>query len=73
MFRSKTLRKMPPETRAFAKLLNELESVCRRGKNLVPKLERLERDSQALATAKGSKPILAPVESDEQGIDDLQL
>ena len=51
-YRKATLRKMPPETRKYAKLLNELESVLRRGKNMVPQISRLELDSGALAHAK---------------------
>ena len=52
MYRKATLRRMPPVTRKFAKLLGELESVVRRGKNLVEEIARLELDSQALAHAK---------------------
>jgi len=33
-------------------LLNDLESVLRRGKNMVEKIARLELDSRALAHAK---------------------
>lgn len=51
-FRKSTLRKMPPVTRKYAKLLNELDSVLRRGKNLVEEIQRLELDSRALAHAK---------------------
>jgi len=43
---------MPPVTRKYAKLLNELDSVLRRGKNLVEEISRLELDSRALAHAK---------------------
>ena len=53
MFRPKTLRKMSPVTRKYAKLLNELDSVLRKGKNLVEDIQRLELDSRALAHAKG--------------------
>ena len=52
MFRKATLRKMSPETRKYAKLLNDLESVLRRGKNMVEEISRLELDSRALAHAK---------------------
>ena len=51
-YRKATLRRMPPETRKYARLLNNLESVLRRGKNLVEKMQRLELDSRALAHAK---------------------
>ncbi len=52
MYRKATLRRMPPETRKYAKLLNDLESVLRRGKNMVETMSRLELDSRALAHAK---------------------
>lgn len=51
-YRKATLRRMSPVTRKYAKLLGELESVLRRGKNLVEEIARLELDSQALAHAK---------------------
>jgi hypothetical protein len=50
--RKATLRRMPPVTRKYAKLLNELDSVLRRGKNMVEVIQRLELDSRALAHAK---------------------
>jgi len=53
MYRRATLRKMPPQVRAYARLLNDLESVLRRGKNMVVKISSLELDSRALANAKG--------------------
>ena len=52
MYRKSTLRKMAPETRKYARLLNDLESVLRRGKNMVETISRLEFDSRALAHAK---------------------
>ena len=52
MYRKATLRKMPPVTRKYAKLLGELESVIRKGKNLVEEIARLELDSRALVHAK---------------------
>ena len=52
MFRKATLRSMPPQTRKYARLLNDLESVMRRGKNMVEVMSRLELDSRALAHAK---------------------
>lgn len=44
---------MSPVTRNYAKLLNELDSVLRKGKNLVEDIQRLELDSRALAHTKG--------------------
>ena len=55
MFRRATLRRMPPTTRKYARLLNELDSVLRRGKNMVEEIQRLELDSRALAHAKELK------------------
>ncbi len=52
MYRKATLRRMPPETRKYARLLNDLDSVLRRGKNMVETISRLELDSRALAHAK---------------------
>jgi len=51
-FRKSTLRRMSPKTRKYARLLNDLESVLRRGKNMVEEIQRLELDSQALTHAK---------------------
>ncbi|MCL0057756.1 hypothetical protein M1N05_01620 [Dehalococcoidales bacterium] len=56
-YRKATLRRMPPVTRKYAKLLGELESVLRRGKNLVEEIARLELDSRALAHAKEREAI----------------
>jgi len=47
-YRKRTLRTMSPTTRKVARLIGELESVCRRLKNLIPDLQKLEADSQAL-------------------------
>ena len=51
-FRKVTLRRMPPVTRRYARLLGELDSVLRKGKNLVEEIARLELDSRALANAR---------------------
>jgi len=51
-FRKSTLRRMSPQTRKYARLLNDLESVLRRGKNMVEEIQRLELDSRALANAR---------------------
>jgi len=47
-YRKKTLRTMSPTTRKVARLIGELESVNKRLKNLIPELQKLEADSQAL-------------------------
>ena len=52
MFRKSTLRRMPPVTRKYARLLNELDSITRRGKNLVEELTRQEMEARALANAR---------------------
>ena len=52
MYRKATLRRMSPTTRKYAKLLNDLDSVLRRSKNMVEEIQRLELDSRALAHAK---------------------
>ena len=69
MFRKATLRKMSPETRKYARLLNDLESVLRRGKNMVETISRLELDSRALAHAKerGAITLSMPQSKDEPG------
>ena len=41
-FRSKTTRRMPPKTRKLAKLINDLASVQRRLKNLLPEIQTAE-------------------------------
>ena len=51
-YRKLTLRRMPPVTRKYARLLGELESVLRKGKNLVEEIARLEHDSRALVHAR---------------------
>ncbi len=51
-FKKKTLRRMSPTARKVARLAGEAESVARRLKNLIPELQRLDLDSQALAHAK---------------------
>jgi len=52
VYRKSTLRRMPPVTRKYARLLGELDSVLRRGKNLVEDIQLLELDSRALAHAR---------------------
>ena len=56
-FRKRTLRTMSPTARKVARLTGELTSVAKRLKNLVPDLQRLDADSQALATAKQNSPV----------------
>ena len=48
-YRKKTLRLMSPTARKVARLAGEADSLARRLKNLIPDLQRLDLDSQALA------------------------
>jgi len=54
-YRKKTLRRMSPTARKVARLAGELDSVVRRLKNLIPELQRLDLDSQALAESQYPK------------------
>lgn len=54
--RKKTLRKLSPTTRKFARLLGEQASVTRRLTNMIPDIQRLELDSQALFKAQEASP-----------------
>lgn len=47
-YRKKTLRIMSPTARKVARLAGELDSISRRLKHLIPHLQRLDLDSQAL-------------------------
>jgi hypothetical protein len=48
MYKKKTLRRMPAVTRRYARIINDLDSVIRRLKNLTEEISRLEFDSRAL-------------------------
>ncbi len=56
-FRKRTLRTMSPTARKVARLTGEVTSVAKRLKNLIPDLQRLDADSQALTTAKQNSPV----------------
>ncbi len=56
-FRKHPLRTMSPTARKVARLIGEQESVAKRLKNLIPDLQQLDADSQALATAKQNSPV----------------
>ena len=47
-YRKKTLRSMQPVTRRYARVLNDLDGIARRLKNLREDIARLELDSSAL-------------------------
>lgn len=57
-YRKRTLRSMSPTTRKVARLIGELESVTRRAKNIIPDLQRLEADSQALYNRKRYEEVM---------------
>jgi len=61
-FRKATLRRLPPVTRKYARLLGDLESVLRKGKNMVEEIARLEHDSRALVHARERGAIVEPPE-----------
>lgn len=54
-YRKKTLRSMSPTARKVARLIGELDSVSRRLKNVIPELQRLDLDSQALKNSQFPK------------------
>ena len=47
-YKKATLRRMPPTTRRYARIVNDLAGVLRKLKNITEDIARLERDSQAL-------------------------
>lgn len=54
-YRKKTLRSMSPTARKVARLIGEQDSISRRLKNLIPELQRLDLDSQALKNSQFPK------------------
>jgi precorrin-6B methylase 2 len=69
-YRKITLRRLPPVTRKYARLLGELDSILHRGKNLVEELARIERESQALAHARERGIVVEmPQTEDEPGFE----
>lgn len=46
-YRGKTTRRMPPKTRKLAKLINDLASIERRLKNLLPEIQTAEMFERA--------------------------
>jgi len=50
-YKKKTLRHMQPITRRYARVINDLDGVLRRLRNLTEEVARLELDSTALLTA----------------------
>ncbi|MBA7692215.1 hypothetical protein ES703_100778 [subsurface metagenome] len=60
--RKRTLRKMSPFCRKYARLLNDLESVLRRGRNLMVELAIMEFESRAMrmSLSKPQEPLPEP-------------
>ena len=48
MYKKKTLRHMQPITRRYARIINDLDGVLRRLRNLTEEVARLELDATAL-------------------------
>ena len=69
-YKKKTLRNLPPKSRKYARLINELDSTSRRLKNLLPDIRDAERAERAMfnqeKAAKSSKAV-----SDERDTGDL--
>jgi hypothetical protein len=51
MYKKKTLRRMQPVTRRYARNLNSLQGILKRLQNLTEDIARLESDSHALLNA----------------------
>jgi len=68
MYKKKTLRRMQPVTRRYARAINDLDGVLRRLRNLTEEVGRLELDSRALYSRreheKPKLPIFAITEDD---------
>ena len=58
-----TLRRYGEVTRKYGKLLNELESVLRKGKNLLADINRLERLAMNMKALKGEESTGTDVEA----------
>lgn len=69
MYRKKTMRRMQPITRRYAAVLNDLDGVLRRLRNLTEEVARLELDSRALY--KRQEHERKEVDDDLQGSSDL--
>ena len=59
--RNSTLRKMSPTARKVARLNGELESVARRIANVVPTIQQIELDSEALKQHKCNQNVVAAI------------
>jgi regulator of replication initiation timing len=59
MYKKKTLRHMQPLTRRYARIVNDLDGVLRRLRNLKDEIARLELDSSALYNQRIHEIVLA--------------
>jgi hypothetical protein len=58
-YRKRTTRRMQPESRKLARLINDLQSVTTRLKNFLPVIQQMELESRALKRGQ-------PAQSDEE-------
>jgi len=65
VYKKKTLRRMKPITRRYARIINDLDGVIRRLKNLTEDIARLEFDSRALHNAQDYQQSSGPKNLDE--------
>jgi hypothetical protein len=65
MYKKKTLRRMKPITRRYARIINDLDGIIRRLKNLTDDIARLEFDSHALHNARECQQSSGPNNLDE--------
>jgi hypothetical protein len=69
-YRKLTIRRMKPVAREGAKILNDLDSIRRRMKNWLAKVEDIEMDARALDAmnrAKAARPAPADLDLGEGG------
>ncbi|MCP4608960.1 MAG: hypothetical protein GY845_09635 [Planctomycetes bacterium] len=67
-YQKKTLRKMQPVTRKYAKLINDLELIVKRSKRIMEELQDIELNSSALINMNKPNPILDDpiIQNDDQ-------
>jgi hypothetical protein len=66
-YKKKTLRRMQPITRRYARVINDLDGVLRRLRNLTEEVGRLELDSRALHNRNKYEQQQDPVQRFQQG------
>ena len=65
-YKSKTLRKLMPKARKVARLINELDSITTRLKNILPEIESMEHTERAFYNA--SKAIKSSTAVDNEAL-----